>query len=505
MGLFSDASKGESAAVRELVESARRRLKENPADTGAILKLADALAGSGRKTEAVRILNRYGPIVQSRGRLEAAIAIYKKATQLDPDSELTSSTYLSHLQLKTILEAEKMVRAAEPPAPAPPPSGAFTRPGPDPAPPSSGSIGRPEPAAGPPPSASLPRPEVSAGPPASGSFGRPPVAPPPSGSFESPAAPMGPPPSGSFGRQPIPMGPPPSGSFTQPEPAPPGPSAWSQKKDAVHAATPGIPLLRDIPPLLIDLVLQRINLVTLAPGEVLFREGSEGSSVFFVVQGTLAVTARHDLGTEVLLRTARDGEVLGESSFLTGIPRYATVTAREQSNLLELDHNALVPIARKHRALADALHRLYEERVLAAALVRSRVLGVLPEAERRQLTGRLGTLAVQAGTPVVRQDFPADCAYIVKRGAFRVSFRAGDREVAVALLRPHEVFGDLAVPRGQPQAESVTAVTESELLYLSAEDLAALRARNPQLTTALDALRLERAESCVAALRASRR
>ena len=490
MGLFSDASKDESAAVRELVESARRRLKENPADAGAILKLADALAGSGRKTEAVRILNRYGPIVQSKGRLEAAIAIYKKATQLDPDSELTSSTYLSHLQLKTILEAERMVRAAAPPAPAPPPSGAFTRPGPDPAPPSSGSF---------------PRPEVGAGPPENGSFDLPPAVPPPSGSFEHQAMPMGPPPSGSFGRQAMPMGPPPSGSFPQPEPAPPGPSAWSQKKEAVHAATPGIPLLRDIPPLLIDLVLQRINLVTLAPGDVLFREGSEGSSVFFVVQGTLAVTARHDLGTEVLLRTARDGEVLGESSFLTGIPRYATVTAREQSNLLELDHNALVPIARKHRALADALQRLYEERVLAAALARSRVFGVLPEAERRQLTGRLGTLPVQAGTPVVRQGVPAEGAFIVKRGAFRVSFRAGDREVAVALLRPHEVFGDIAETRGQPQAESVTAVAESEVLCLSAEDLAALRARNPQLTAALDALRLERAESCVAALRASRR
>ena len=134
MGLFSDASKGESPAIRELVESARKRLKENPADAGAVLKLADALAGSGRKTEAVRILNRYGPIVQSQGRLEQAIAIFKKATQLDPDSELTSSTYLSHLQLQKIMEAEKAVRAAAPPPPSPPPSGSFTRPGPDPPP-----------------------------------------------------------------------------------------------------------------------------------------------------------------------------------------------------------------------------------------------------------------------------------------------------------------------------------------------------------------------------------
>ena len=445
MGLFSDGSKGASPALREVVAAAEKRLKENPGDAGAVLKLADALVASSRKTEAVRLLNRYGPIVQSRARLEGAIAIYKKAAQLDPDFQLTSSTYLSHVQLQKILEAEKEEPADGPGAPVPPPSGAFTRPGPEP--------------------------------------------PPASGAFPLPTPTVGPPPSGSF--------------VLPAEPA--GPSAWSLKKEAVHGARAGIPLLRDIPPLLIDLVLQRINLVALAPGDVLFREGDEGSSVFFVVQGALDVTARHDLGTQVFLRTAREGEAIGEASFLTGLPRSSTVTAREPSNLLELDHHALAPIARKHRPLADALSRLYEERVLAAALARSRVFGVLPETERQALTRRLGTLAVRPGTPVVRQGAPAKSAYIVKRGAFRVTFRSGDREVAVALLRPHEVFGDIADVPGQPQAESVTSVVESELLCLEVEDLAVLRARSPKLAAALEAIRLDHAERCVAALHAARR
>ncbi len=445
MGFFSDGPRDNSAAIRETVETARKRLKENPADAGEVLKLADALAGSGRKTEAVRLLNQYGPVVQSRGRLEDAIAIFKKAAQLDPNCELTSSTYLSHLQLKKILEGEAAAQAAAPPSTTPPLSGNFTRPGPDPPPPS-GSFARPDPAAGPPP----------------------------------------------------------SGSFPLPEPAPPEPSAWSRKRDAVHGARAGIPLLRDIPPVLIDLVLQRIKLVTLAPNEVLFREGGEGNSVFFVVQGTLDLTARNDLGTEILLRTARAGESIGEASFLTALPRYATVTAREQSNLLELDHNAIMPIARKHRPLAGALSRLYEERVLTTALARSRVFGVLTESERQQLTGKLRTAAVQAGTVVVRQGLAAKAAFIVKRGALRVAFRAGDREFGVALLRPHELFGDLG-EASELQAESVTAVTESELLCLPAEDLAAFRSHSPQLTTALEALRFERAERCVAAVRAARR
>lgn len=467
MGLFSDGPKGTSPELRQAIEDARRRLEESPTDAAAVLKLADALVASGRKTEAVRVLNRFGPIVQSKGRLEAAIAIFKKATQLDPDSELTSSTYLSHLQLQQILDAEKAVRAATSRPASPPPSGSFTRPGPDPLPPSGSAFelaAAPpvaEPAAGPPPSAPLPRAAAAA-----------------PASDDSDAASA---------------------------PAPSGPSAWSQKKEAVHDAQAGIPLLRDIPPFLLDLVLQRINLITLAPGDVLIREGAEGSSVYFVVQGTLAVTARHDLGTEVLLRTARDGEVIGEAAFLTGLPSYATVTAREPSNLLELDRNALVPIARKNRTLADALNRLYEERILHSALVRSRVFGVLSEPELRLLARKLETTAVPAGTLVAQEGVPAKGAWIVKRGAFRVTFRADGHEVAVALLRPHEVFGDLAEGRDLPQAESVTAIAESELLFLPAEDLATFRARSVRLSEALDALRLERAKMCVAALRASRR
>ncbi|MHB8797380.1 MAG: cyclic nucleotide-binding domain-containing protein [Thermoanaerobaculia bacterium] len=485
MGLFSDSPKGDSPALREAIEAATKRLKEDPGDAAAVLRLADALAASGRKTDAVRALNRYGPIVQSRGRLEEAIAIYKKATQLDPESELTSSTFLSYLQLRKLVEAEREEHAEAPPVVRRPPSGFYTRPGPDP----------------PPPSGAFPKPV--AGPPASGSFPLPAPAasPPPSGSFALPQQLPAPPPSGSFPRPPAAA----DSSVDEPMPVTAGPSDWSRKKEAVHEAQAGIPLLRDIPPILLDLVLQKINLVTLAPGEVLFREGSEGSSVFFVVQGSLDVVVRSDAGEDLFLRIARNGEAIGEASFLTSLPRYASVTAREPSNLLELDHNALVPIARKHRPLADALNRLYEERVLTAALVRSRVFGILPEAERRSLTRKLSPVLISAGTVVVREGQPADAAFVVKRGAFRVTFRSGDREVAVALLRPHELFGDLGDESGAPQAETVTAVVDSELLRLAPLELAAFRSRNEGLAAALDALRFERAERCVAALRASRR
>ena len=98
MGLFSDGPRRDAPDLKQVVEAARKRLQENPADAAAVLKLADALAGSGRKTEAVRILNRFGPIVQSKGRLEQAIAIWWATVDADKQAGLEARTMVADLR-----------------------------------------------------------------------------------------------------------------------------------------------------------------------------------------------------------------------------------------------------------------------------------------------------------------------------------------------------------------------------------------------------------------------
>ena len=62
----------------------------------------------------------------------------------------------------------------------------------------------------------------------------------------------------------------------------------------------------------------------LASGDVLIREGHDVDSVFFVTQGTFAVTTG-GRGQEVA--RVGTGEVLGEVSFIDRHPPTATVTA----------------------------------------------------------------------------------------------------------------------------------------------------------------------------------
>ena len=391
MPLF-DGKAGGDARLKEVVEECKRRLHDEPGDVAAVLRLAEALDAAGRRREAVQVLNRVGPRLQKAGKLLEAIAVYKKVAALDPKAELTSS-FLSHIELKKLLDAAARLAPPAPPAGGEPPAEVVER---------------------------------------------------------------------------------------------------RRKSERVHAIRQEIPLLKDVPPFLFEVLLEKIHLRALAPGAALFTEGDEGSSLFFVASGELIVSARGDGGQPVLLGLLGQGDVAGEISFLSGVPRTATVTARTDADLLELDRNAIAPLVKKHRHVADALARLFHERVLDGVLARSRLFGVLPRPDREALARRLKPVSAKAGAVVVREGENDAGLYLVRRGALRVTARRGEREIALALLVPHDFFGDLGTVRGGPRTASVTAVSESELLWLSGPDLLALLAHRPALAAALKEIQLER-------------
>lgn len=383
---------GGDARLKEVVEECRQRLRDDPSDVAAVLRLADALDAAGRRREAVQVLNRVGPRLQKAGKLVEAIAVYKKAVAFDPKAELTSS-FLSHVELKKLLEAAARAAPAPPATEAPPSAEVVER---------------------------------------------------------------------------------------------------RRKSEQVQEIRRGIPLLKDVPPFLFDVLLEKIHLRSLAAGAALFAEGDEGASLYFVASGELLVSAKGDAGDAVLLGVLGPGDVAGEISFLSGMPRTATVTARTGANLLELDRNAISPLVKKHRHVADALARLFAERVLDGVLARSRLFGVLPRSDREALARRLKPVAARAGEIVVREGANDAGLYLVRRGALRVTVRRGAHDVALALLKPHDFFGDVGTIRGGPRTASVTAVVESELLWLAGPDLLALLAHRPALAAALKEIQIER-------------
>ncbi len=100
----------------------------------------------------------------------------------------------------------------------------------------------------------------------------------------------------------------------------------------------------------------------LKAGEVLLREGDEGDSFFIVLNGIYEARGVFE-GRELPLAEIGIGDVIGEAGFLKDIPRTATVTALESSEVLELSAESMVVLEKGGKEFEERLDDILRDRV----------------------------------------------------------------------------------------------------------------------------------------------
>jgi len=98
-----------------------------------------------------------------------------------------------------------------------------------------------------------------------------------------------------------------------------------------------------------------------APGETLIRAGDEGSSMFVVHNGRVAVQIS-DRGTPRTVASLTDGNFFGEMALFTGEPRTANVVAVEETEVFEIGHAAMKHIFQTNPDLAESISWTITER-----------------------------------------------------------------------------------------------------------------------------------------------
>ena len=117
-----------------------------------------------------------------------------------------------------------------------------------------------------------------------------------------------------------------------------------------------------------------------APGDVLLKEGDSADFVLLVLSGKLDVFVERE-GKDLVLTEANPGTVLGELAVLCGIPRSASVRAKENSVVLEWSDEAFRTLLLRdpslsQRIFGQALRTLIEkERSLIDSLVKGQTAG----------------------------------------------------------------------------------------------------------------------------------
>ena len=117
-----------------------------------------------------------------------------------------------------------------------------------------------------------------------------------------------------------------------------------------------------------------------APDELLLKEGDNATFVLLVLAGKLEVFVERE-GKDLLLTEAGPGAILGELAVLCGIPRSASVRAKEASTTLKWTDEAFRTLLLRDHSLSQrifrgALRNLVEkERSLIDSLIEAQAAG----------------------------------------------------------------------------------------------------------------------------------
>jgi CRP-like cAMP-binding protein len=133
-----------------------------------------------------------------------------------------------------------------------------------------------------------------------------------------------------------------------------------------------VPICRGLSEAEVSQVFELAQELTAAQGEVLFREGDRGDSLFVLLEGQAEVLKQDKAGQPRSLATLGQGSVVGEMSLLSSAPRSATVRAATAVRLLRIDEPSFTGLLK-----TDSLGAL--KMVANLALVMSRRLSLMDE------------------------------------------------------------------------------------------------------------------------------
>lgn len=100
------------------------------------------------------------------------------------------------------------------------------------------------------------------------------------------------------------------------------------------------------------------NVVSLEPGEVVFKEGDPGDVMYAVVDGSVDIL----LG-DTVLETVESGGIVGELALVDAGPRSASAIVRTPARLARVDQREFTFLVQEHPTFALQVMRVLAERI----------------------------------------------------------------------------------------------------------------------------------------------
>jgi cAMP-dependent protein kinase regulator len=238
-----------------------------------------------------------------------------------------------------------------------------------------------------------------------------------------------------------------------------------------RVALPKTPFFSVLSEDLLRMAIDRVNLVTLAPGQLLFARGDPGDTLYVVALGEVGVLVPSEVAR------LHEGDFFGEIALLSDRPRTATVRATVATHVLALDRPLLHDLVRASPALLKVLLRFLRDRLLATLVETSPLFQSFTPLERVALALRFQFLEVGPDVRMVEQGKKSSGLFIVLSGE-AVAVSEGQ---TIAQLGPGDVFGEISLLGNGPASASVVALAKSFVLFMPRASFFDLIMTHPQV------------------------
>src|SRR6266513_655956 len=177
-----------------------------------------------------------------------------------------------------------------------------------------------------------------------------------------------------------------------------------------------------------------------------------------------------------------DDDVIGELGARTVVERGqpardVRLAQSDRSRFLWFVHGPLMMLGPS--SCPRRIRRMPEQRV-AEHLRRLPLFSRLPESELAEIADRVRTKSFKRGEMIFRKDDPGTHLYMVLDGGVKIALPGEfGQEALVAIMRPGEFFGELALFDRSPRSASATALEDTRAALLAGDDFLAYLESHP--------------------------
>lgn len=255
---------------------------------------------------------------------------------------------------------------------------------------------------------------------------------------------------------------------------------------------PPTPLFSGLAPETLIHLLDELKRRSFREGDFICREGESGDSIYILSRGEVGVQSTGKGGVIADLATLDEGAFFGEIAYFTDQKRSASVMAKTDVEVLELQRDRLDRLTKDFPEVRAVLEQFYQERVLDSLLARSELFASLSAADRKAVAAEFATRHARAATIVLLEGDPGDTFFFIRSGEVEVFRERGAEKVLLAKLGAGDFFGELAFLHQHRRLASVRTLSDCQFLVLQRDQVENLLKAYPAMAETLERIAKKR-------------